>query len=491
MFKKLLVANRGEIAVRVLRACREMGIDSVAVYSDADRASLHVLKADEAYPIGPAPAMESYLRGDRIIDVAKRCGAEAIHPGYGFLAENADFAQQCQDSGVVFVGPTAQAMRALGDKISAQRTAQRVGVPTVPGSGNAIPDLPAACKLAERIGYPLMLKASAGGGGKGLRLVRSQSDLEQFWDVTQNEAAASFKDPTVFLEKYLQRSRHVEIQVLADRQGNVIYFPERECSLQRRHQKIIEESPCPVVNPVMRKKMGEAAVRLAQEAGYRNAGTVEFLVDQEGGFYFLEMNTRLQVEHPVTEMVTGLDLVHLQIRVAAGEPLPLRQRDIQLRGHALECRIYAEDPENQFAPSPGRVDLLEEPGGPGVRIDSGIYPGAEVPIHYDPLISKLIAYGASRQEALARSLRALSEYRIAGIATSIPFLRNLLTDPRVVAGDLHTELAAEILEQSVSQQEEGWQGALLAAALMYPQSERRRLESAPSRWRFAYGDEES
>ncbi|MBI4455372.1 MAG: acetyl-CoA carboxylase biotin carboxylase subunit [Acidobacteria bacterium] len=488
MFKKILVANRGEIAVRVLRACREAGISGVAVYSDVDRAALHVLKADEAYPIGPAPALESYLRMDHILEVAKRCRAEAIHPGYGFLAENPEFPEACEKAGIVFIGPGAQAMRLLGNKISALRTAREVKVPSVPSSG-AVEDLATARKLAKEIGYPVMLKASAGGGGKGLRLVQSEKELEQLWQITRDEVAASFKDPTVFLEKYLPAPRHIEIQVMADQDGKVIYFPERECSLQRRHQKILEESPSPIVDPSLRRRMGEAAARLAKKAGYQNAGTVEFLVDRDRNFYFLEMNTRLQVEHPVTEMVTGVDLLHWQIRIAAGEKISLRQDEIQPRGHVLECRINAEDPENQFAPSPGRIQCLEEPGGPGVRCDSGVYAGSEVPIHYDPLISKLVVYGATREEALARSLRALSEYRIAGIRTSIPFFQTLLTHPRVLAGDLSTELLSEILQQPQTQDGEGWQEAVIAAALMYQQSQRRRIESAPSRWRTSAWDE--
>jgi acetyl-CoA carboxylase biotin carboxylase subunit len=335
-----------------------------------------------------------------------------------------------------------------------------------------------------------MLKASAGGGGKGLRLIQSEGDLEQFWSITQTEAAASFKDPTVFLEKCLHHPRHVEIQVLADQYGNVLYFPERECSLQRRHQKIVEESPSPIVDSSLRKKMGEAAARVAAEAGYQNAGTVEFLVDENRDFYFLEMNTRLQVEHPVTEMVTGLDLVHLQIRVAAGEKLTLRQDQIQLHGHAIECRIYAEDPENNFAPSPGRIDALEEPSGPGVRVDTGVYPGVTIPIFYDPIISKLIVWGSTRQQALARSLRALAEYRVTGIRTSIPVFQILLTHPEIVAGNLHTGLVAEILTAPSAAKGDQWDDAIIAAALMYRRSEGRRFEKPASRWRYAFWENE-
>ena len=489
MFNKILVANRGEIAVRVLRACREMGICGVAVYSDVDCAGLHVRKADEAYPIGPAPARESYLCAERIIDVARHCGAQAIHPGYGFLAENAEFADQCLREGITFIGPPSAAMRVLGEKIPARQMARDVAVPTIPGSQGAVADLATARSLASQIGYPVMLKASAGGGGKGLRLIQSEAELQQFWEITQAEAASSFKDPTVFLEKCLQRPRHIEIQVIADRYGNEIYFPERECSLQRRHQKIVEESPSPIADAALRRKMGEAAVRLAAGAGYQNAGTVEFLVDEERNFYFLEMNTRLQVEHPVTEMVTGLDLVRLQFLAAAGEKLSINQKDIQLRGHAVECRVYAEDPECGFAPSPGRIDALEEPAGPGVRVDSGVYEGAEIPIYYDPIISKVIVWDANREQALARMSRALFEYRIAGIRTSIPFFQALLNDRDVLAGDLHTGLVAEILAQEQHQQDDSWQQAVIAAALMYHNAGRLPIESPLNRWRRSFWEE--
>ena len=485
MFKKILVANRGEIAVRILRACREMGICGVAVYSDVDETALHVRMADEAYPIGRAPAAESYLRADRIIETARNCGAEAIHPGYGFLSENAEFAAQCRSAAITFVGPSAEAMRALGEKIRALEIARGADIPTIPGSNGAVRELPAAVKTALEIGYPVMLKASGGGGGKGMRLVNSEEELRRVWDVTQNEAAASFGNPVVFLEKYLAHPRHIEIQVLADHHGSVLYFPERECSLQRRHQKIVEESPSPVVDPALRKKMGEAATMLASAAGYQNAGTVEFLVDADGNFYFLEMNTRLQVEHPVTEMVTGVDLVHLQIRIAAGERLGLRQSGIDARGHAVECRIYAEDPANQFMPSPGTIGSMEEPSGPGIRNDTGVYPGAEISLYYDPLISKLIAHAGTRQEALARAVRALREYRISGIRTSIPFLSRLLQDPRVAAGRLHTGLVGEILDSSDGT-EEGWREALVAAALMYRAPQRRRLAAESGSWRRGF-----
>jgi acetyl-CoA carboxylase biotin carboxylase subunit len=483
MFKKILVANRGEIAVRVLRACRELGICGVAVYSEPDAAALHVLKADEAYCIGPGPASESYLRADRILDTAARCGADAVHPGYGFLAENAHFAEQCAGAGIDFIGPPPAAMRTLGDKVSAIRLARRVGVPVLSGSGGVIADMAAASAAAGDIGYPVMLKAAAGGGGKGMRLVEAEAAMEHAWRLARGEAEAAFGDGTLFVEKYLESPRHVEIQVLGDRHGNVVYFPERECSLQRRHQKIVEESPSPAVSRDLRAEMGRLAVILAREAGYENAGTVEYLLDRNGAFHFLEMNTRLQVEHPVTEAITGWDLVHLQIRAAAGEKLAVTQAAIEARGHAIECRIYAEDPDNGFAPSPGRVELLEEPAGPGIRNDTGVYAGAEIPVYYDPLISKLIVSAHSRSEALDRMQRALWEYRIAGVRTSIPFLRTLLGDSRVSSGALSTELVATILSEQRHRPAQGWEDAVLAAALM--RDEGLKLSSAPlSPWRL-------
>src|SRR5580700_5054856 len=386
MFKKILIANRGEIAVRVLRACHEMGIAAVVVYSDVDRAALHVRMADEVYPIGSAAAAESYLNIEKILDVTARSGADAIHPGYGFLSENAKFAQACADAGVKFIGPTAAAMNAMGSKTRARQAMEKAGVPFVPGTSRGIQSFEEAEQVAARIGYPVMLKAAAGGGGKGMRLVDSREQLKSFLEAARSEAERSFGDSEVYIEKAIVNPRHIEMQVLADEHGNTVYLGERECSLQRRHQKVLEEAPSPVVDPDMRRRMGEIAVRVAQSAHYTNAGTVEFLVDQEKRFYFLEMNTRLQVEHPVTELITGLDLVHLQIRIAAGEKLPFEQKDVSLRGHSIECRIYAEDPDNNYFPSPGRITALLEPSGPGIRLDSGIYEGWTVPNEYDPLL---------------------------------------------------------------------------------------------------------
>src|SRR6202045_1928576 len=407
MFKKILIANRGEIAVRVLRACHEMGIAAVVVYSDVDRASLHVRKADEAYPIGAAAASESYLNIPKILDIAKRSGADAIHPGYGFLSENPKFAQACVEAGVKFIGPTAAAMEAMGSKTRARQAMERAGVPFVPGTSRGLESFEQAEQVAARIGYPVMLKAAAGGGGKGMRLVHSPEDLKSALESAESEAQRAFGDDEVYIEKAILNPRHIEVQILADEHGNTVYLGERECSIQRRHQKVVEESPSPIVDVEMRRRMGEVAVRVAQAAGYTNAGTIEFLVDQQKNFYFLEMNTRLQVEHPVTELTTGLDLVHLQIRIAAGEKLPFAQADLEIRGHAIECRIYAEDPDDNYFPSPGKITLLLEPNGPGIRLDSGTYEGWNVPIDYDPLLAKLIGYGSDRTQAIMRLKRAL------------------------------------------------------------------------------------
>src|SRR6266852_3521111 len=409
MFKKLLVANRGEIAVRVIRACREMRIASVAVYSDVDRAALHVMKADEAYAIGPAAATESYLNIGRIVEVAKRCGADAVHPGYGFLSENPKFARACGELGTKFIGPSPESMELMGSKTRARQEMEKAGVPFVPVTSRGIESLTEGQRVAAGLGYPVMLKAAAGGGGKGMRLVQDENEFASALDAARSEAQRAFGDGEVYLEKAIANPRHIEMQVLADEHGNCVYLGERECSVQRRHQKVLEECPSPAVTPDMRKRMGEVAVRVAKAAGYANAGTIEFLADVEGNFYFLEMNTRLQVEHPVTELVTGLDLVQLQIRIAAGEKLPFAQVDVNLRGHAIECRIYAEDPENDYFPSPGKITILTEPSGPGIRVDSGIYQGWDVPLEYDPLLSKLIGYGESREQAIGRLRRALEE----------------------------------------------------------------------------------
>jgi acetyl-CoA carboxylase biotin carboxylase subunit len=447
MFNKILIANRGEIAVRVLGACHEMGIAAVAVYSDVDRASLHVRQADEAYPIGAAAAAESYLNIEKILDVAARSGADAIHPGYGFLSENAKFAQACADAGVKFIGPSAAAMDAMGSKTRARQAMERAGVPFVPGTSRGLESFEQAEQVAARIGYPVMLKAAAGGGGKGMRLVHAPAALKSALEGARSEAERSFGDGEVYIEKAMVNPRHIEMQVLADEHGNIVYLGERECSLQRRHQKVVEESPSPIVDADMRSRMGEVAVRVARAAGYTNAGTVEFLVDQQKNFYFLEMNTRLQVEHPVTELVTGLDLVQLQIRIAAGERLAFAQDEVQIRGHAIECRIYAEDPDNDYFPSPGKITLLLEPSGPGVRRDSGMYEGWTVPMDYDPLLAKLIGYGADRNQAIGRLMRALNEYFVGGIKTNISLFLRILSDPDFRAAKLDTGFLDRLLEK--------------------------------------------
>jgi acetyl-CoA carboxylase biotin carboxylase subunit len=464
MFKKILVANRGEIAVRVIRACHELGISAVAVFSEADRAALHVLRADEAYPVGPAPAPESYLNPDRILEAARRAGADAIHPGYGFLSENANFALACKQSGIKFIGPSASAIEAMGSKTRARQNMERAGVPFVPGSSQGLSSLTEAREMAAQLGYPVMLKAAAGGGGKGMRLVEEDSGLASAFDAARSEALRAFGDEEVYLEKAIVDPRHIEMQVLADEDGNTVYLGERDCSVQRRHQKVVEEAPSPAVTPEMRRQMGEIAVRAAQAVGYSNAGTIEFLSDGEGNFYFLEMNTRLQVEHPVTELVTGLDLVALQIRIAAGERLPFRQEDIEIRGHAIECRVYAEDPENNYFPSPGKISSLLEPSGPGVRLDSGIYAGWNVPVEYDPLLAKLIAYGATREQAMSRLRRALQEYAIGGIKTNLSLFRRILENEEFLAGKANTGLLTRLLGRGLKSPEEAEEVIALVAA---------------------------
>jgi acetyl-CoA carboxylase biotin carboxylase subunit len=445
MFKKILIANRGEIAVRILRACRELGIRSVAVFSDADRKSLHVRLADEAYPIGPAPSRESYLRIDKLMDVARRTGCDAVHPGYGFLAENAALPRACTDAGLTFIGPPAEAMEALGSKTSGRQLARRSGVPVVPGTNDPIEKPADAKTLALDMGYPVLLKAVAGGGGKGMRVVYSDAEFDSAFRDASSEAMNAFDDARLYLEKYLERPRHVEIQIFADSHGRVVSLGERECSVQRRHQKVIEEAPSPIVTPDLRKKMGDAAVRLARAGGYVNAGTVEFLLDAHLNFYFLEVNTRLQVEHPVTEQVTGLDLVKLQIAIAAGHRLPFAWESITPRGHAIEVRLYAEDPDNNFFPSPGKILSCHVPSGPGIRLDDGVYEGWTVPNDYDPLLSKLIAWGNSREETIARLRRALEEYIVTGIKTNTGLFRRILAEPDFLRGEIHTKWLDELL----------------------------------------------
>jgi len=489
--KKVLIANRGEIALRVIRACREMGLATVAVYSDVDRAARHVTEADEAVRLGPAPAAESYLRGDRIIAAALILDADAIHPGYGFLSENAAFADSCAAAGLTFIGPPASAMRALGSKTLARQAADRAQMPRVPGSVTGLGSIDEALRVAAEIGYPVMLKAAAGGGGKGMRAVTSAADLPGAFTAASSEAERSFGSGEVYLEKLIERPRHIEIQVMADMHGNCIYLGERECSVQRRHQKVIEEAPSAVVDDALRRRMGEAAVRLALSAGYVNAGTVEFLVnlDEKTGvrnFYFLEMNTRLQVEHPVTELITGIDLVQMQLRVAMGQPLGITQQQITLRGHAIECRVYAEDPENNFFPSPGLITRLSEPAGPGIRVDSGVYSGWTVPLDYDPMLAKLVAFAETREAAIDRMLRALDEYIVGGIRTNIALFRRILLDNGFREAAIDTGYLERLLAQPAPEEiaEVPVEIVAIAAALLSAKREAAPAVSATveSRW---------
>jgi acetyl-CoA carboxylase biotin carboxylase subunit len=448
MIRKILIANRGEIAIRIIRACSDLGISPVAVYSEVDSAALHVRMADEAYCVGPSPSAESYLRIERILEVAKIAGVDAIHPGYGFLAENAAFARAVTEAGLIFVGPSAEAMDLMGSKTSARRVAQAAGVPIVPGTVEPLTSATEAVRVATEMGFPVMLKAAAGGGGKGMRLVATADELADALARARSEAMGAFGDDAVYIEKVVEAPRHIEIQVFADRHGHVVHLGERECSIQRRHQKVIEECPSPINSADLRAEMGAAAVRLTSAVNYEGAGTIEFLVsDTTRDFYFLEMNTRLQVEHPVTELVTGYDLVREQIRVADGEPLSFRQEDVQWHGHAIECRVYAEDPENNFLPSPGTISFLRVPAGPGIRDDGGVYGGAEVSIYYDPLISKLAAWGRDRTEAIDRLRRALDEYQVTGIKTTLPFFREIVRDAEFQAGRLDTGFIARFNER--------------------------------------------
>ncbi|MEB3265505.1 MAG: acetyl-CoA carboxylase biotin carboxylase subunit [Cyanobacteriota bacterium] len=440
---KLLIANRGEIALRILRSCRELGIATVAIHSTVDRNALHVQLADEAVCVGDAPSSRSYLHIPNILAAATSRGADAIHPGYGFLAENDRFAEICGDHGLTFVGPSPDSIRSMGDKSTAKRTMQAVGVPTIPGSEGLLNSSQEAASLAASMGYPVMIKATAGGGGRGMRLVTSPDQLDNLFKAAQGEAEAAFGNPGLYMEKFIDRPRHVEVQVLADRHGNVVHLGERDCSIQRRHQKLLEEAPSTAINAELRRRMGDAAVAAARSIGYEGAGTVEFLVDRSGAFYFMEMNTRIQVEHPVTEVVTGVDLIAEQLRIAGGEPLALRQDQIQLRGHAIECRINAEDPRHNFRPAPGKITGWLPPGGPGVRVDSHVYTGYEIPPFYDSLIGKLIVWGNDRDHALRRLRRALSEYAITGVPTTIDFHLALLDRPEFQRGDVHTKFVEQ------------------------------------------------
>jgi 3-methylcrotonyl-CoA carboxylase alpha subunit len=465
MFKKILIANRGEIAVRIMATCREMGIQTVAVYSEADQDARHVYEADEAYEIGPAPAAQSYLKIENIIATAQKSGAEAIHPGYGFLSENPAFAEACAEAGIVFIGPSAAAMRLMGSKIAAKQLAQEAGVPTVPGYDGASQSHATLLREAERIGFPLLIKASAGGGGKGMRAVASADAFLEQLAGAQREALAAFGDETVFLERLIQEPRHIEIQILGDIHGHLIYLGERECSIQRRHQKILEESPSVALTPALREEMGAAAVRIARAAGYVNAGTIEFLLDADKRFYFLEMNTRLQVEHPVTELVTGLDLVRQQLRIAAGEPLDILQEDISQRGHAIEVRLYAENPEQHFLPSTGRITRFIKPEGPGIRLDSGIADGDEITQYYDPMIAKLIVYGEDRAAAIDRLQRALQRCVVFGVTTNIPLLHAISAHPLFQQGNTYTDFLEKHGLLNSNRSSELPEEALIAAAL--------------------------
>jgi acetyl-CoA carboxylase biotin carboxylase subunit len=497
--KKILIANRGEIAVRIIRACREMGISPVAVYSECDRTALHVRYADEAYAIGPSAPRESYLRIDAIVAAARRAGADAVHPGYGFLAENENFAASCRDAGLIFIGPTPEAIALMGSKIAARAAATRAGVPVVPGTEDALSaevSDAAVARLADGIGYPLLVKAVAGGGGKGMRTVSDRADLAGAVRAARSEAGSAFGDAAVYLERRLTRPRHIEVQLLGDQHGTVVPFVERECSIQRRHQKVVEETPSLAVSRPLREAITGAAAAVARAVNYTNAGTIEFLLDEDGTFYFLEMNTRLQVEHPITETVTGVDLVRWQIRIARGERLDIDpERALTPAGHAIECRIYAEDPDNHFLPSPGRILQLRAPAGPGIRDDSGAEAGADVPIFYDPMISKLIAWGEDRPQAIARMQRALREYEVVGIKTTVPFFRWMLEQRDFVEGRFHTAYLDEVLrsragEPFTSADEERVEIAVIAAAIHQmtapanPRtSEPANRQAPPSAWK--------
>ena len=478
LFRKVLIANRGEIAVRLVRALRDLGIPSVAVFSDADRTSLAVRLADEAELVGPSPSRDSYLRIDKIIDAALRHEVEAIHPGYGFLSENADFAQACRDSGLIFIGPSPEAIQKMGSKTAARKLALGVGVQPVPGTTDAARSVEEALATAQALGFPVLLKAAAGGGGKGMRRVDRFEDLEAAWRDAASEAMRAFGSSEVYLEKLVLDPRHIEIQVLGDQHGHMIHLGERECSIQRRHQKVIEECPSPIMTSDLRGRMGAAAVQVAQAAGYFNAGTVEFLVDRDRNFHFLEMNTRLQVEHPVTELVTRLDLVEWQLRIAAGEKLTLQQEDIRWTGAAIECRIYAEDPENGFMPSPGKIARLREPSGPGVRLDTGVFEGWSVPLEYDPLLAKLAVWGETREQARERIRRALSEYAIVGIRTNVAFLSDVLDDAEFRAGRLTTGFLEKFFERRGAPSMPG--DETLAVAALVAATAKAKPTSAPS-----------
>ncbi len=490
--RKILVANRGEIAVRIMRSCREMGIRTIAVFSEADRTSRHVMYADEAYLIGPAVSKESYLNIDKIIDVAKRCKADAIHPGYGFLSENAEFVRRCKNAGIIFIGPSAKTIDAMGDKIQARQCMIKAGVPVVPGTCQALSSVDEALRICDEIGYPLMLKASMGGGGKGMRLIHNREEVVEAYNSARSESLSSFGDDTVYIEKYIERPHHIEFQILGDNYGNIIHLFDRECSIQRRNQKIVEESPSPFLTPSLRRIMGEKAVTAARAVGYSGAGTIEFLIDEQHHFYFLEMNTRLQVEHPVTEEVVGVDLVKEQILIAQGEQLHLKQTDLIQRGHAIECRICAEDSSNGFMPSPGIIRQITRPNGIGVRVDSYVYEGYEIPIYYDPMIAKLIVWATTREYAVERMRRVLYEYKITGIKTNLNYLRRIMYAPDFVRGTYDTSFitknANKLIRQN-SKNEEIENMVLIATYIDYlmnleENASSNRVDNRPiSRWR--------
>jgi acetyl-CoA carboxylase biotin carboxylase subunit len=487
MLKKVLVANRGEIAVRIMRACQELGLDTVAVYSDADRIAPHVRRASEAYRIGPAPATESYLCVDKIIDIAKRSEADSVHPGYGFLAENPDFAQAVLDAGLIWIGPTPEAIRLMGDKVAARRMMSNAGIPIVPGTQKSLSDYE-LIETADHIGFPLLVKAAAGGGGKGMRVVYQHQDLPGSIRAARNEAQAAFGNDQVYLERLVAGARHIEVQVLGDTHGNVIHLGERECSIQRRHQKLIEEAPSPAIDDQLRTYMGQVAVKAAQTAGYASAGTIEFLLDQDRNFYFLEMNTRLQVEHPVTEMITGVDIVKEMLRIAGGRKLRYAQENIQLNGWAIECRILAEDPYRDFMPSIGKITGLWEPTGHGVRLESGAYPGMEVNPYYDSLIAKLVVWGDTRGEAILRMRRALTEYRIIGIKTTVPFHIQIMNSTRYQGGQFDTNFLEQHFTLDESLRPDQVKVAAIAATLLAHQQNQQALllqQRGPSPWKLA------
>ncbi|MBN1270874.1 MAG: acetyl-CoA carboxylase biotin carboxylase subunit [Candidatus Aminicenantes bacterium] len=491
MFKKILIANRGEIAVRIIKACRENGIKAAAVYSEADRKSLHVQIADEAVCIGPAPAVDSYLNMDAIVQAARKVGAEAIHPGYGFLSENAAFARRCEKERLIFIGPHSKALELVGDKVRSRLTMEKAGIPIIPGMKNIAEKMEVYEQEAKRIGYPVMIKASAGGGGKGMRVIKDPADLRPGLEAGRREAKAAFGDESVYLEKYIEEPRHVEFQVLADNFGHTVHLYERECSIQRRHQKIVEESPSTALDPELRAEMGETARKVMEVSGYNNAGTVEFLLDKNKNFYFLEVNARLQVEHPVTELVTGVDLVQQQILVASGKKLDYSQENIKQNGHAIECRIYAEDPLSNFLPSSGKILFLKEPWGPGIRHDCGVYSGCEIPIFYDPILAKLIVWAENREKACSRMIQALEDYVILGINTTIDFLKDVVAHPRFCEGKITTHFIESYFEdwQGREKTDESKRLALIAAAAaegnktLRPEKESGSFKNLPTPWR--------